>query len=232
MAIDIYGGRDPAELPLYSVRQAARYLHLSPTTLRSWVQGRAYPTTGGTGFFQPLLQRPSPSNPRLSFDNLIEAHVLRALRADHGVSMKAVRTALDYAQKAFGIDRLLLREELRATPGQVFLDRYGELINLSRAGQLALSKVLGSYLTRVDRDLRGLPARLFPFSSRHPGDAPKVIAIDPRISFGRPVIARRGISTAVLAERLDAGETVADLALDYDLAESEVEEAIVYERAA
>jgi uncharacterized protein (DUF433 family) len=232
MAKDIYGGRNPAELPLYSVRQAAHHLHLSRATLRSWVQGRSYPTTGGTGFFQPLLQRPDPGNPRLSFHNLVEAHVLRALRVDHGVPMSAVRSALDYAQKELGIDRLLLREELRAAPGQLFLDRYGQLVNLSRAGQLAMAKILESYLARVDRDPRGLPARLFPFPSRHPGEAPKSIAIDPQISFGRPVIARRGISTAILAERLDAGESVQELAFDYDLAESEVEEAILYERAA
>ena len=35
-----------------------------------------------------------------------------------------------------------------------------------------------------------------------------------------------------IAERIDAGETVAELADDYDLSPSEIEEAILYERAA
>jgi hypothetical protein len=52
----------------------------------------------------------------------------------HGVPVKALRSALGYADKALGIDRLLLRPELRADAGRVFLDRYGELIELPCAG--------------------------------------------------------------------------------------------------
>jgi uncharacterized protein (DUF433 family) len=36
----------------------------------------------------------------------------------------------------------------------------------------------------------------------------------------------------VIAERIDAGESVEALAEDYDLAPAEVEEAVLYERAA
>lgn len=58
------------------------------------------------------------------------------------------------------------------------------------------------------------------------------IAIDAQIAFGRPVIVSRGVSTGVIAERIDAGETAADLADDYDLSEREIEEVVLYERAA
>jgi len=58
------------------------------------------------------------------------------------------------------------------------------------------------------------------------------IAIDPGISFGRPVVVRLGISTAVLAERLDAGESIEDLAADYGLSLPEIEQAVLYERTA
>jgi uncharacterized protein (DUF433 family) len=58
------------------------------------------------------------------------------------------------------------------------------------------------------------------------------IAIDPRISFGRPVVISRGISTAAIAERIDAGETVEALAADYELTVDEIEQAVIYERAA
>ena len=43
---------------------------------------------------------------------------------------------------------------------------------------------------------------------------------------------RAGVSTGVIAERIDAGESVADLADDYGLTTEEVEQAVVYERAA
>ena len=64
-----YGGRDPRDLPLYTIGQAARYLHLAPATQRSWVEGRTYPRAGGEAFFKPLIQKPERSDPRLSFTN-------------------------------------------------------------------------------------------------------------------------------------------------------------------
>lgn len=42
----------------------------------------------------------------------------------------------------------------------------------------------------------------------------------------------KGVSTSAIVGRIDAGETVADIAADYDLGRSEVEQAILYERAA
>ena len=72
--------------------------------------------------------------------------------------------------------------------------------------------------------------RLYPFVSGETDRRP--IAIDPKIAFRRPVALRAGVSTGVIATRIDAGEFPADLADDYDLSLSKNEEAIVYERAA
>ncbi|HSN85160.1 MAG TPA: hypothetical protein VL025_00315, partial [Thermoanaerobaculia bacterium] len=79
------------ERPRYSIAQAARYIHISPTTLRSWVMGRPYQTSGGSRYSPPLINRPVSEDPRLSFPNLVEAHVLRALRTRHEVPMSAIR---------------------------------------------------------------------------------------------------------------------------------------------
>jgi uncharacterized protein (DUF433 family) len=46
------------------------------------------------------------------------------------------------------------------------------------------------------------------------------------------VVERKAISTATIVERVDAGESVEQIAADYDLRPVEVEQAIVYERAA
>jgi uncharacterized protein (DUF433 family) len=46
------------------------------------------------------------------------------------------------------------------------------------------------------------------------------------------VVERKAISTAAIAERVDAGESVEEIATDYDLRPVEVEQAIVCERAA
>lgn len=194
--------------------------------------GREYPTAEGAGRFPPLIRPASQQPPLLSFWNLIEAHVLRSLRTEHGVPVKAVRAALAFAEKQLGIDRLLLREELRTLAGELFLERYGHLINLSASGQLAMRRLLTEHLERVEWDPSRFPVRLYPFLAMVLPSDERPIAIDPRIAFGRPVVLRRGVSTSTIAERIDVGETVEDLATDYDLIPAEIEQAVIYERAA
>ncbi len=229
---DIYGGKDPRDVAAYSLAEAARYLKIPPTTLRPWVAGRKYPRQQNTGYFSRLITTPEDHPPRLSFNNLVEAYVLRALRAQHGVSIDAVRKAIDFAQKSYHIKRLLLSPELRTEAGDLLLEKYGELVNLTKSGQLAMKKILEAHLKRVEWDQAARPTRLYPFSTGDPIDGRKIIVIDARLAFGRPIIFRRRISTAAIVDRIDAGESVDAIAADYELERGEVEEAIVYERAA
>ncbi len=220
------------DLSAYTLAEAARYLRLPSATLRSWVLGRDYPAVDGSTRFPPLIRPASRRPPLLSFSNLIEAHVLRSLRTEHGVPVKALRSALAYAEKELSIERLLLRPELRAEAGKVFLDRYGQLIELTASGQLAMKQLFEEHLKRVEWDEAKFPVRLYPFLSAASPSEARPIVIDPRIAFGRPVVQRTGVSTLAIAERIDAGESVEDVAADYDLGPSEVEQAILYERAA
>jgi uncharacterized protein (DUF433 family) len=215
----------------YGLAEAARYLKLPAPTLRSWVAGRAYPKAKGVGHFRPLIHPPQKQPPMMSFWNLIEAHVLRSLRTDHGVSLKDMRDALAYAERTLKIERLLLSKELRTDAGRLFLDKYGQLIDLPASGQLAMRLVFEEHLKRVEWDEWKFPIRLYPYVS---GDTPatRTIAIDPKIAFGRPVVARAGISTGAIAGRIDAKEPAAEVAEDYDLTVEEVEQAVLYERAA
>jgi uncharacterized protein (DUF433 family) len=164
--------------------------------------------------------------------DLVEAHVLRALRVDHRVPVDAVRGAVKYAESELQIDKLLLRLDLLTHAGRVLIERYGELIDLSASGQLAMRRVLENHLRRVEWDRDKLPLRFYPFVSADGPTSEKPIAIDPQIAFGRPIVQRGGISTSVIATRLDAGESVESLAADYDLTAVEIEQAAVYERAA
>ena len=217
--------------PAYGVAEAAHYLKLPTATLRSWVVGRAYPKGKTIGRFQPLIRPARKEPPVLSFYNLIEAHVLRSLRTEHGVAIRELRKAIAYAERAHNIERLLLHRELSTHAGRLFLAKYGELINLTASGQLAMRRLLEEHLKRVEWDDWKFPVRLYPYVSAEP-TTPRPIAIDPSIAFGRPVVLRAGIATEAIAERIDAGETVDALAEDYDLKPEEIEEAVLYQRAA
>src|SRR5262249_2381590 len=156
---------------------------------------------------------------------------LHALRVVYSVRMKAVRTALDYSREKFGIDRFLLSEHLRATEGNVFLQRMDSLVNVGKGGQEGMPEILSAYLKRIEFD-RGLAAKLSPVTGavKDPDASPRYVLIDPRLAFGRPVIRSKSIKTATIGERFDVGESVADIAADYDLPVIEVEEAIRYQR--
>lgn len=223
---------DQRNQPAYPLGEAARYLKVPAATLRAWTVGRPYPTVHGQRHFPPLIKPAGKERPVLSFWNLIEAHVLRALRTEHGIPIKELRKAVDYAEKKLRIERLLLSPELRADAGRLFLDRYGELIDLPASGQLAMRQVFEAHLKRVQWDDSRFPVRLHPFVAGDSAIAGMPIAIDPNISFGRPIVLRAGVSTAAIVDRIDAGESPAEIATDYGLTVAEIEQAVVYERAA
>jgi uncharacterized protein (DUF433 family) len=218
-------------MPAYPMGEAARYLRVSAATLRSWFVGRPYPTARGTSRFEPLLKPARIDPATLSFSNLIEAHVLRSLRTEYGVPLAAVRQALAYAERELKIDQLLLREELRTAGGALFLERYGELVNLSASGQLAVRRLFEAHLARVEWGKLRSAVRLYPFVFGEAIDA-KPIVIDPTIAFGRPVVDRVFVTTRSILERIDAGESIDDVAVDYEVSVEAVEEAVLFERAA
>jgi uncharacterized protein (DUF433 family) len=166
----------------------------------------------------------------LSFSNLVEAHVLSGLRRTRRISIPDLWTAIQYAERRHGITHLLAHRDMRATPGEHFLDRYGELVRVSKAGQLAMREVLDGYLRRLSYGQTGFAVRLAPILPwAHDRED---YVIDPAIAFGRPVIAKHGVPVEVVANRINGGETVATLARDYDLQPAEIRTALAYAEAA
>jgi uncharacterized protein (DUF433 family) len=219
---------DARELPTYGITEAARYLGLPVATLRSWTMGRRYPTADGVRTWQPLIRLPDKKGRELSFMNLVEASALATIRRRHKIRMPAVRKAIDYLNRGLNSSHPLA-ERLETDGLDLFIQKYGQLINLSQLGQLGIKECLQAHLQRVEHDPQGLAVRLFPWTRGDQLESPKIIAIDPLISFGKPTLLGTGIRTEVLASRLRAGDTLAELRDDYGLAEEQVEEAIRYE---
>jgi uncharacterized protein (DUF433 family) len=223
-------------LPAYSVPEAAHYLRMPEETLRSWVAGRLYPVAGQSKRSRPLIHLDDRQKQSLSFINLVEAHVLAAIRRRHGVKLPKVRNALDYVRRQFRIDRPLIDQAFQTDGLDLFVERYGGLINASREGQHAMKEIIGVYLKRIDRDAKGFPIKLYPFTRETEAEAapasdPRVVVMNPAVSFGRPIIAGTGIPVSSIYERYRAGDSVADLAGDFRLEISAIEEAIRCEAA-
>jgi uncharacterized protein (DUF433 family) len=233
----LYRGHSPRDVPRYTVAQASRYLNLPPSTLRSWIKGRPYQAGAKTVRSKPLIH---VTGGMLSFSQLVEAHLMRALRVDERVRMSKLRTAKLVAERKYGIQHLMFSPDLRAAPGELFLERYGELINLGRSGQLAMWLVWQAHLKRVQWGAQGAN-KLFPFlpdfvaiqgfSAEARVNDP-IISIDPTVSFGRPILVSKGIRTSAIVSRINADEDPDTVAQDYGIERYEVDAAIAYERAA
>ncbi len=220
---------DPRHVPLYSIPECARYLGLPAPTVRSWVTAAA---SGAGSDNLPLVQPAGTDPTALSFLNLIELHVLAALRRRHRVAMQKIRPAIDFLQNQLEVKNPLARRELLTDGLSIFTDHLGDLLNLSAGGQLAIREIIEIYLERVEHDKEGLAHRFYPFSRGEGREAPKLIVIDPNISFGRPIIAGSGVRTAVVANFFNTGETITELADEYRLHSSQIEEAVRYELVA
>ena len=155
---------DVRELPAYGVAEAAHYLLVPRATLRSWVAGMSYGSNDERRFFKPVIQPAATSPVALSFINLIEAHVLAAIRRKHRVDMKAVRRAIDFLKHQFGSKHPLADHKFETNGVDLFVERYGELMSVSQGGQLAVRELLQAHLRRIEWDTKGMPLRLYPFT--------------------------------------------------------------------
>ena len=221
---DIEARRSPEDAPAYSIAEAATLAGVPESTLRAWVVGRPFPARTGRRWSQPVIRRPK-SDPRfLSFTNLVEVHVLAAMRRKHAVSLDAIRKSVRYLHDALEVEHPLATEQFKTNGVDLFIERLGKTINVSREGQLGMKAVLTGSLARVEYDERGRAVRLFPVLRR--ADAPRTIVIDPRRAFGRPIIVGTAVPAADVRSRFDAGDSVDELARDYDVTPALIEDAL------
>lgn len=223
---DIYAGKSPRELPLYSIPEAARIVRVQPTTVRHWALGRTYQTNQGAKAWPPLIHAADPKGRRLSFANLVELHVLSALR-DKQVRVESIRSASRFIRGELKAKHPLADVDAHTDSVDIYVEYLGRLINASTSNYV-LRPVVERYLERIDRDEHGLASRLFPIT-RDDAECPRVIAIDPARRFGRPVLAASNIETSIVAERFLAGELPSSLAIDLGVSETDVFEAVRFE---
>jgi uncharacterized protein (DUF433 family) len=209
------------EEPAYGVTEAAVYLKVPYQTLRYWLKGlRNMP---------PIIQ-PAETDPvRLSFLNLLECHALAGMRKIYNLRVPKVRSALRNLSKDYPQPHPLISQVFLTDRRDLFIEKLDRVINVSQNGQMGLD-FYHMHLERVAVDPEGL-FRFFPFVTQPGLSEPKTIEINPMVGFGKPVLAGTGISTAIIASRFRARESVVDLAREYDCKPEQVEEAIRWEQA-
>jgi uncharacterized protein (DUF433 family) len=197
---------------------AARYAHISPSTVRNWHKISN----------KPMVLSRKDQGEALSYLQLIELAVAAAAR-QAGVSLKAIRNAREYCSKQLESEFPFAEYRFKTDGKHLWLDYSdvvgrrgaGKLISTSQHGQLGWSEIIGRLQEfEYDRNF-GLATRWHVAGRRSP------IIIDPRVSFGAPSV--DGIPTRLIKGRWAAGEPTSFIADDYDVPEPHVIDALEFE---
>lgn len=212
------------EQPRYTVREAAGYLSIPPATIGAWFFGTTYGPKGEKVHFEPVLTPADRGAKLLSFDNLVEAFVLRCFRKRDQIELRKISEAMKYASEKLGIAKPLLDSQLLTMGKSLYLEDAGRVLGLSDPGQLLLPNAM-EMLSRVNYG-DSAKATLYPLTRPANEESPRVVSISPEFSFGRPTIDRTKVQTGIVAARYLNGDSIDELAKEYRCETAEIEESI------
>jgi len=208
--------------PAFTPAAIARYLRLPLRTLRWWALG--------TTVHEPPLRIADSQEHLMSFRNVVEIHVLKAVVGDERghVPLAVVRGILSGLGEQLGSEHPLSDARMDTYGKEFLAASLGALAHGTREGYRALSATLALHLGRIVRDGSGEPTRLLLFTRPGPS-GPGHVMMDPEVRGGQPCLTDTDVTTSALAARFKAGEPVLGLARDCGRSHEEIEEAIRYE---
>lgn len=200
--------------PVLTAKETARHLLIPQRTLNHWLAEEA----GGA----PLVHRVPPERrgwPTVPFVAVVEAYVLRSLR-DLGLTKRKIRDAAAAVRREFGTAYGLATKKIVTDGVDIFLD-YADG-DLARVGdqQRPIREVLDGYLRYISWDADDEFASSLRLR-QYPDNAP--VVIDPRFGHGAPVTQENRVPVDAIVEMWLAGDSLKDVAYEYDLAPEQVE---------
>ncbi|MEO6533833.1 MAG: DUF433 domain-containing protein [Pseudolysinimonas sp.] len=203
------------EIPLYTQHEAAGLVGTSTSTFSRWASG--YVTASGNS------QRPFVTTQRagrgytVPFVGLAEAWIVRAFN-QAGVPMVRIRPALEKLRTEIGLEHALASDRLKTDGAEILWDLRSQddtfdddRLVVVRNGQASFGEIVREHLRQVEyRD--GFIGQL-----RIPRADGANYTVDPRIYFGQPTLTEYGVRVSDLRDRIEAGETIDDVASDFDV---------------
>ncbi|MCB2100336.1 MAG: DUF433 domain-containing protein [Rhodobacterales bacterium] len=228
--MDAIAGMDLIGIGLYDVPEAARLTRVRAPKIRRWVRGYNYAHDGQARHSEPLWRTVVPEfdgKVGLDFRDLTEIRVVGALRAA-GIGLPTIRLAIERAREIVGDERPLSTETFRTDGKSIFLKLAGTsddpvLLNL-KSRQFGIQRLIEPSFKDLDFE-NSAAVRWWPAGRR------KGIVIDPRRSFGQPIVADGGVPTSVLRDAVAAEGSVANAARYFDLPPAVVRGALAYEES-
>lgn len=202
-------------IPLYSQSEAAALIGMPQSTFNHWATG--YEASSGNrkpGFI--TVERPGRGY-TVPFVGLAEAWIVRAF-TKAGVPVSRIRPALERLRTEIGLEHALASDRLKTDGAEILWDLRQHDVTFDdnrlvvvRNGQAAFGEIVREHLKHVDyRD--GFVGQL-----RIPRADGADYTVDPEINYGQPTLTDYGIRIDDIVDRVLAGETIDEVARDFDL---------------
>jgi uncharacterized protein (DUF433 family) len=199
---------------LLTTGETASYLQVPHSTLSDWLARRA------AG--EPLVHQVEPARagqPSIPFVAVAEAYVLRSLR-NMGLRMSQIRESAEAVRKAFDTPYGLVSHRIATDGVDIFVEQGLGDLRRARDGQTPIREVVDGYLRYLSWD----DGDDFPSSLRLRQYGAVPVVIDPRFGHGLPVVSANRVPVKAVVDLWEAGESVEDIAYEYDMEPGEVAE--------
>lgn len=200
--------------PLLTPKETARHLRIPAATIYYWLHEHA----NGA----PLVHHIEPEKrgqPSMPFVAVIEAYVLRSLRG-LGLTKRDVRDVTATVRKEFDTPYALASKRIATDGVDIFVHYADDDLARIGDGQRPIREVISDYLNYITWDtFDDYPARLR--LRQYPDVAP--VIIDPRFGWGAPVIEATKVPVDAVVALWLAGESLADVAYEYDMTPDQAE---------
>jgi uncharacterized protein (DUF433 family) len=216
---------------LYSFPEASRLSHVKSQTIRRWVYGYRYSRNNETYTSSPVWASDAPAidgHDGISFFDLIEVRFVAAFRS-FGVPWPEIRRAANEARALFHTRHPFANERFATDGRHIFLEMAKEPGHEAASRLLQLGRSQYAFDRVIRPSLRGLEyveemaARWYPLYPK------KQVVLDPKRSFGQPIVEEEGVPTEVLAKSALVEGSPKRAASIFDVSVSSVEAAVLFE---
>ena len=215
-------------LGIYSVPEASRLTGIHPRTIRRWISGYAYTVRGHRRTQPPVWEgqfEPIGDELALGFLDLMEIRYVDAFRKS-GVPWWIIRTGSTRGKELFHTTHPFCTEKFKTNGRDLFSDipdEAGKTITIDVVqNHRTFHSILRRYLHGVTFS-NSLIAQWWPLGSR------RHVVIDPRRSFGKPIVDPEGVPTRVLADAAKAEQDPRKAAQIYEVSLTSMRDAVEYE---
>lgn len=215
---------------IYTVRDAARLTSVSTGRIRRWLRGYRYRSRKKAYASPPLWHgqwEPIGHNLALGFLDLIEIRFVDAfLKA--GVSWAMLRQARERAEEMFKVSHPFCTNRFVTDGREIFVKLHREtgepsLIEIVQR-QTVFAQIIKPFLKELEFAEGSGLVRWWPLGEK------RLVVLDPTRNFGRPIVARHGVPTEVLANATKAAGSIAEVARWYEVPEREIHDALEFEQ--